>query len=201
MSELERWEERYAAEGYLFGEAPNAFLSRQAHRLKPDMSALSVGDGDGRNGVWLAGQGLDVHTIDFSPTAVAKAKRLAARRGVTIRAECADVLAFSWPHEAYDVIVAIFVQFAQPEERKRMFAGMKGALKSGGLLLMEGYTPKQLEYATGGPKALSQLYTSDLLREAFGDMASLEVEEYEAELEEGERHRGMSALVDLVAVK
>ena len=82
-----------------------------------------------------------------------------------------------------------------------MIAGMKRALKSGGLLLMEGYTPKQLEYATGGPKALSQLYTADLLREAFGDMASLEVEEYVAELEEGERHRGMSALIDLIAVK
>lgn len=201
MSELQRWEERYAAEGYLFGEAPNAFLARQAHLLRPGMRALSIGDGDGRNGVWLAEQGLDVRTVEFSPTAVAKAERLAGERGVTVHAECADIFAWTWPRNALDLVVAIFVQFAPPDERAWMFARMKEALKPGGLLLLEGYGPKQLQYATGGPRVLSQLYTTELLREAFGDMASLDIQEYEAELAEGDRHIGMSALIDLVAVK
>ncbi len=201
MSELQRWEERYAADGYLFGEAPNAFLARQAHLLKSGMRALSIGDGEGRNGVWLAEQGIDVHTVDFAPTAVAKAERLAAQRGVKISAECADIFTWHWPREGFDLVVAIFVQFAPPDDRTRMFAAMKQALKQGGLLLLEGYTPKQLEYATGGPKALSQLYTAELLRDAFGDMTSLAIAEYDAEIEEGEHHKGMSALIDLVAVK
>jgi len=201
MSELQRWEDRYAAHGYLFGEAPNAFLARQATRLRPGWAALSVGDGDGRNGVWLAEQGLVVHTVDFSPTAIAKAERLATQRGVAIRTECADILTWSWPHAAYDAVVAIFVQFALPSERARMFQGMKQALKPGGLLLVEGYGSRQLEYATGGPKQLAQLYTPELLRQAFGDMVSLDIEDYDAEIEEGERHKGMSALLDLVAIK
>jgi hypothetical protein len=83
--------------------------------------------------------------------------------------------------------------------RARLFARMAAALKPGGLLLIEGYTPKQLEYRTGGPSQVENLYTEALLREAFRYFEILELREYEAELEEGERHAGRSALIDLVA--
>jgi SAM-dependent methyltransferase len=201
MSELERWNGRYDAPGYLFGEAPNAFLERQADRLRPGMHALSVADGDGRNGVWLAGQGLDVHSVDFSPVAIEKSRKLAAARGVSIRTEIADLFAWDWPEAAYDVVAAIFVQFAPPAERTAMFTGMQRALKPGGLLLIEGYRPKQLDYGTGGPKALDQLYTRELLEEAFADLARIDIEEYDAEVDEGTGHSGLSALIDLIGVK
>src|SRR5215472_2449684 len=73
MSEVERWQTRFSAPGYAFGKAPNAFLKAQAHRLRPGHRALSVADGEGRNGVWLAEQGLDVLAIDFSAAGLAKA--------------------------------------------------------------------------------------------------------------------------------
>ncbi len=93
MSEFERWEGRFAAPGYVFGEAPNAFLAAQAARLPASGRTLAVADGEGRNGVWLAERGLDVVSMDFSPTAQAKARRLAASRGVTITTELADIAA------------------------------------------------------------------------------------------------------------
>lgn len=201
MSDLGRWESRFSQDGYLFGTAPNAFLKAQAHRLRPGLDVLSVADGDGRNGVWLAEQGLNVHSVDFSPTALKKAEALAKVRGVAIRAERADLFTWAWPIEAYDVVVAIFLQFAPPAERKRMFEGMKQALKPGGLLLLEGYGPKQLDYGTGGPKLLDWLYTGALLKDAFGDFSSIEIDEYETELDEGARHKGMSALIDFVGRK
>ncbi len=201
MSDLERWEARFSQEGYLFGTEPNAFLRAQAHRLRPGLDVLSVADGDGRNGVWLAEQGLNVHAVDFSPTAIKKAGALAKARGVAIRTECADLFSWVWPSEAYDVVVAIFLQFAPPDERKRMFEGMKRALKPGGLLLMEGYGPKQLDYGTGGPKRLDWLYTPALLEDAFSDFSSIEIDEYETELDESDRHRGMSALIDFIGRK
>ena len=201
VSDLERWESRFSQEGYLFGTEPNAFLKAQAHHLRPGLDVLSVADGDGRNGVWLAEQGLNVHSVDFSPTALEKAEVLARARGVAIRTELADLFTWAWPAEAYDVIVVIFIQFAPPAERRRMFDGMKQALKPGGLLLMEGYGPKQLDYGTGGPKRLDWLYTPALLEEAFSDFSSIEIEEYETELDEGARHKGMSALIDFVGRK
>jgi len=93
MSEFERWESRYSEESYLFGTAPNAFLKAQAHRLRPGLDVLSVADGDGRNGVWLAEQGLNVHSVEFSPIAVKKAESLAMARGVAVRTELADLFA------------------------------------------------------------------------------------------------------------
>ena len=201
MSELDRWQERYATDEYRFGTAPNAFLASQAKLLPKSGKALAVADGEGRNGVFLAEHGLDVLSLDFSPNAQAKARRLAAARGLTISVEQADVINWSYPPDAFDVVVAIFFQFAAPPDRDRIFAGIKRTLKRGGLLLLEGYGPKQLEYKTGGPGILENLYTLEILEAAFGDFALLDIREYDAELHEGAGHGGMSALVDLVAVK
>jgi cyclopropane fatty-acyl-phospholipid synthase-like methyltransferase len=201
MSELARWNERFSAPGYHFGTAPNAFLESQAHLLKAGQTALSIADGEGRNGVFLAEQGLDVLAIDFSPPALAKARELAARRGVALRIEQADVLAWTWPVAQFDVIAAIFIQFATAEERPRMFSGIRQALRPGGLLLMQGYRPEQLAYGTGGPKQAGNLYTRALLQEAFSDFASLDIREHDDVIREGDAHSGMSALIDLVGRK
>ncbi|HET9619615.1 MAG TPA: methyltransferase domain-containing protein [Pseudolabrys sp.] len=201
MSELERWQERYATDEYRFGTAPNAFLAAQANRLPKSGKALAIADGEGRNGVFLAERGLDVLSLDFSPNGQAKARKLAAARGVTIRTEQADVINWGYPPDTYEVVAAIFFQFVAPAERDRIFAGIKRTLKKGGLLLLEGYGPKQLEYKTGGPGILENLYTREILETAFGDLATCDIREYDAELHEGAGHGGMSALVDLVAVK
>lgn len=202
MSDLNRWETRYGtAEGMLFGEEPNVFLARQAPLLKPGWRALSVADGDGRNGVWLAERGLDVVSVDFSPTGQAKARAWAEARGVSPTFHLADIRKYDWPDASFDLIVVIFAQFVVPSERTAMFAGIRRALKPGGLLLLEGYGPRQLEYATGGPKTLEQLYTRTLLEKAFAGFSKLQIDEYDAELNEGTAHRGPSALVDLVAWK
>jgi SAM-dependent methyltransferase len=200
-AEFDRWQQRYSAPGYLFGTAPNAFLRSQAYLLPKRGTALAIADGEGRNGVFLAEQGLDVLSIDFSSLAQEKAKKLAAERGVRLRVEQADVTAWTWPEAAYDVIAGIFFQFATPLERERIFAGIKRALKPRGLLLLEGYTPKQLEYKTGGPSKLENLWTRELLETSFADLASLDIREYDAELTEGEHHVGLSALIDLVGRK
>jgi cyclopropane fatty-acyl-phospholipid synthase-like methyltransferase len=201
MSGLEHWQDRFAGEDYRFGIEPNLFLKSQAHRLRKGQTALAIADGEGRNGVFLAEQGLDVLSLDFSPNGQAKARKLAAARGVPIRTEQADVIAWRYPPEAFDVVAAIFFQFAAPDERAAIFAGIKRTLKRGGLLLLEGYGPKQLDYKTGGPSALANLYTRELLQQAFGEFSSLDIREYDAEIFEGAGHGGMSALVDLVGVK
>jgi SAM-dependent methyltransferase len=197
--ELQRWNLRFSEPDYIFGTAPNRFLASKKDLLRKGARALCVADGEGRNSVWLAEQGLEVDAFDFSPPAVEKARRLAAERGVRVRHQVAGVDAWSWPQAAFDVAAAIFVQFAGPEMRARMFSRMAQALKPGGLLLLEGYTPKQLEYRTGGPSQVENLYTEALLREAFRDLEILDLREYEVELEEGWRHAGRSALIDLVA--
>ncbi len=201
MSAAPSWDERYARPGFLFGEAPNVFLKSQLPLLKPGMSVLALADGEGRNGVWMAEQGLRVHAVDASKVALEKSRQLASRRGVNLQWDEVDLLNWSWPQAAYDVAVAIFIQFPGPEGRARQFACIRQALKPGGLLIMQGYTPRQLEYGTGGPPHAENMYTEELLRAAFGDWEILHLAEHDDPIDEGTGHSGMSALIDLVARK
>lgn len=203
------WDERYAGEHYHFGTEPNAFLVSQHDLLKPGMICLAVADGEGRNGVWLAKQGLHVLSVDNSVVAQEKARKLAEQHGVEVQFEQVDLLQREWPvwrdaagvEQRFDLVVAIFIQFAAPEQRARMFANIKYCLKPGGLLLMQGYTPRQLEYKTGGPSQAENLYTEALLRDAFAGWDILHLFEHDDVIHEGAGHSGMSALIDLVARK
>ena len=195
------WDERYAQHGYLFGTEPNAFLVSQRALLRPGMRCLAVADGEGRNGVWLAQQGLRVLSVEASAVALEKAKILAQQRGVTIDLEQADLAQWEWGENRFDMVAAIFIQFAPPGLRERMFEGIKRCLKPGGLLLLQGYTPRQLKYKTGGPPVAENMYTEVLLRDAFADMEWLHFAEHDKVISEGAGHSGMSALIDLVARK
>lgn len=201
MSEYDRWETRYRVPEYVFGEEPNYFLASCKDLLPKSGKALAIADGEGRNGVWLAEQGLDVLSIDFSPSAQTKARALAEKRRVSLRFELVDVHDWAYPERAFDVVCEIFTQFSSPAERARKWAGMRRALKPGGLLILQGYTPKQLQYGTGGPKELANLYTRRLLEETFGDFTAMNIAEEERELREGTSHGGMSALIGLTARK
>jgi SAM-dependent methyltransferase len=201
MSEYERWESRFAVPDYAFGKEPNYFLAACKPLLPRSGRVLTVADGEGRNGVWLAQQGLDVLSIDFSPSAQRKARALAAERGVDVAFQQVDVHSFAYPDAAFDVVVEIFTQFSTPAERTVKWAGMRRALKSGGLLILQGYTPKQLTYGTGGPKQVENLYTRALLEDAFRGFRDLAIVEEEREIHEGSSHGGMSAVINLTARK
>jgi SAM-dependent methyltransferase len=183
----------------LFGCEPNGWLREHAHVWSPGEHVLCVADGEGRNSVWLAEQGLAVDAFDIAETGVAKARELAAQRSVAANFTVADCDAYAWPNANLDGVAAIFVQFADPYLRTRLFNNMVRALKPGGWLVLQGYTPRQLEYRTGGPPVASHLYTETLLREAFADLDIVTLREYEAELAEGSGHHGLSALIGMVA--
>ncbi|TCD04978.1 class I SAM-dependent methyltransferase [Erythrobacteraceae bacterium CFH 75059] len=195
------WDERYAPDDYVYGTAPNAFLAREAHRLAPGSRVLAVADGEGRNSVFLAQHGHEVLAVDVSPRALEKAGKLAARRGVTVEHRLADLAQWDWPEGAFDAVVAIFIQFAPPPVRDRIFSGFARTLRPGGLLLLQGYRPEQLALGTGGPPSADVMYTETLLRDAFADWDIDVLTAHDSVIVEGTGHDGMSALIDLVARK
>jgi SAM-dependent methyltransferase len=195
------WDERYSIDEYLFGTEPAAFLVAHAHLLGPGSRALVVADGEGRNSVFLAEQGVDVVAFDASAVGVAKARQLAGERGVEADFRIADIMTWEWTPDAYDLVVAIFIQFLSPQQQPTVFEGMQRTLRPGGRLLLEGYRPEQVALGTGGPPDPAHMYTTELLRDAFGAMDIERLEGYDAVIEEGMGHRGPSALIDLVAVK
>ncbi len=194
------WEERFATTDYVFGKAPAQFLVEHKALLTPGQSVLSVADGEGRNSVYMAAQGMAVTALEFSPSAIAKAESLAAETGVSVDFRNVDVLAHDWPDQ-YDMVVGIFIQFVGPADRTRMFEGMKRAVRPGGQIVLHGYTPEQLKHGTGGPPFAENMYTPAQLTDDFAGWEILENRAYERDVQEGRGHVGLSALIDFVARK
>ena len=202
LSEYERWETRYAKPDYTnsarrrmsFSPAARRCCRNPAARCRSPTARAATASGS-------PSRGSTSSSIDFSPTAQRKARALAAERKVSVEIIQTDVHAWPYPEAAFDVVVEIFAQFSTPTERAVKWAGMRRALKPGGLLIVQGYTPKQLDYATGGPKQIEHLYTRALLEQAFGDFRDVKFTEEEREMHEGAAHSGMSAVIGLTARK
>jgi SAM-dependent methyltransferase len=196
------WNQRFNKEEFIFGKEPNEYLALQTRNyLKPNAKVLCIADGEGRNGVWLAKQGMQVVGFDTSDIALAKANKFARDNQVEVEYSFSDTDSFDWQANAYDAVIGIFIQFADPQMRERIFQQTHKALKPGGILILQGYTPKQLEYKTGGPSLIEHLYTEEMIRDLAKEFQILDLRCYEKELNEGARHAGMSALLGLVAKK
>lgn len=193
------WNERYGGCAFIYGEEPNAYLFSQRHRFRPGMRALVPGDGEGRNGVWLAERGLDVVTVDLSEAGVRKAQQLAARRGVRITAIQADLATWAWPAGEFDVVIAIFLHLP-PDIRRSIHRRMLAALRPGGLLVIEAFRPEQVTYrekhnSRGGPPGPEMMFSEAMLREDFAEADVIELAPGEIDLSEGTHHHGLGAVV------
>ena len=196
------WNERFNNKEFIFGKEPNEYLVQQTLQyLKSGSSVLCIADGEGRNGVWLAKQGMRVTGFDVSDIALAKANQFAADNKVNIQYSLCDTDGFDWQSNTYDAVIGVFIQFADPEMRARIFKQVHQTLKPGGLFILQGYTPKQLQYKTGGPSLIEHLYTEEMIRDLSHGFDILDLQCYEKELSEGARHTGISALLGMVAKK
>jgi 2-polyprenyl-3-methyl-5-hydroxy-6-metoxy-1,4-benzoquinol methylase len=197
------WDERYSEEGYAFGDQPNDFLAEQAGALRPG-NCLCVAEGQGRNAVFLAGQGLEVTAMDMSAVGLERAQELAASRGVTIHTEVGDLADYDLGREKWDNIVSIFVHMV-PAMRRDVHRRVAAALKPGGLVLLEAYTPGNLEIADRrggpGPEMPERFMTLAALEEDFAGLEFLVAREVRREVNEGTYHQGESAVVQLLARK
>jgi SAM-dependent methyltransferase len=196
------WDRRFSeADGLLFGAEPNGWLVENRDLLPAGGKVLCVADGESRNGVYLAQAGFHVTAFDISPVAIEKAHALAAQRAVDIELIVADAAQWRFEPDAFDAVVAIFIQFAGPELRKRLFEGFARTIRPGGVLLVEGYGERQLRYRTGGPGIPENLYQMRPLVNAFPGWEILASRDVDVVLSEGTAHRGISHSVAAVLRK
>jgi SAM-dependent methyltransferase len=192
------FDQRYGTDEYWYGTLPNDFLKEHVAALPPRGRVLCLGEGEGRNAVFLAAQGFEVVALDASAVGLAKAERLAGERSVAITTLCTDLADFALGSDAWDGIVSIWCHLAPPL-RTRVYRDAVLALRPGGAFLLEAYTPAQLDLKTGGPRSVELLPTLAALRE---ELVGLEFEfaiERERDVHEGRGHGGRSAVVQLIA--
>lgn len=194
------WDERYAEDGFAFGTEPNDFLCEVADQL-PVGRTLCIGDGEGRNGVFLAELGHRVTTIDLSPVGVLKARRLAAERGVTVDAHVADLEHYDLGSGTWDCIVSIFCHLP-PDLRHRVHTAIPRALTNQGCLVFEAYRKANIARGVGGPQNVEMTVELEELLEDLGLQHRMEIvigREVEREITEGKYHNGLSATTQLLA--
>ena len=193
------WEERYGADGYVYGTDPNGFLAARVDDL-PLGSVLCLAEGEGRNAVFLAGTGRDVHSVDLTEAGVAKTLRLASERGVRVAAVAADLATHDLGVEQWDCIVSVFAHMP-PHVRRDLHARVVAALRPGGVLLLEAYTPDQIGRGTGGPASTEMTMDLDRLRVELAGLEFEHAAELEREIVEGFGHTGVGAVVQVIARK
>jgi len=194
------WDERYAAPDYFYGTEPNRFLVAAVVGREPSGLALSLGEGEGRNAVFLAGAGWRVIGVDRSRMGLRKARALAMERRVDVGLCVADLVTFPLPSARFDLIVSIFCHLP-PAVRRAVHRSAAGALRPGGAFVLEAYTPRQLSFRTGGPSDPELLVTLDVLREDLAGLRIVEGRECERDLSDEGGHRGRGAVVQVVAVR
>lgn len=194
------WDERYQQDAFVYGDAPNDFLAEHVGFLKPG-SCLCLAEGQGRNAVWLAGQGFSVTAVDQSAVGMERAQDLAQRRGVELLTDVADLADYDLGVERWDNIVSIFGHLPS-KLRRDVHRRVVAALKAGGICLIEAYTPDQLGTAgTGGPPDADMMPTSDLLAVELAGLEIVFTREIVREVNEGEFHKGEGAVVQFIARK
>jgi len=194
------WDERYQTPEYIFGDQPCQWLIMNQHRLPQSGEALALGDGEGRNGVFLAELGFEVTSVDLSEVGLSKARDLARKRGVTIQTVQADLEYYEIEAESQDLIVSIYCHLPDAI-RKLVHERAEVALKPGGLFILEAFHHSQLKYQSGGPKTTDLLYDLDALLGDFQTLQILEAFDGLCYLDEGARHSGIGHIVRLVLQK
>lgn len=196
------WDDRYSSQVYFYGKEPNDFLKDNIQLIRSGDSVLCLAEGEGRNAVFIASTvtPAQVTAVDASKAGLQKTKTLAQEKGVCVETVHADLSDFDLGQNKWDVIVSIWCHLPS-ELRKKVHAAAVKALKSGGRLVLEAYTPDQLRHGTGGPKSVDMLMQLSTLTEELEGLDFVIGRECEREIHEGQGHSGLSAVVQVVAQK
>ena len=193
------WDKRYDTKDYVYGKDPNDFLAGVVDRI-PKGKTLCIAEGEGRNAVFLAGHGHDVVAVDASAVGLAKARELADERGVPIKTVVSDLAHYDIEPDSWDAVVSIFAHVL-PDTRETLHRKIVNGLRSGGMLVLEAYTPEQIRLGTGGPPVAEMTMTLEALRRELDGLVFIHAEELRRNVVEGRLHTGTGAVVQLLAVK
>jgi SAM-dependent methyltransferase len=194
------WDQRYSEEGFAYGSEPNDFLVAAVEFLPPNGTILCLGEGEGRNAVYLAERGHHVVAVDSSAVGLAKAASFARHRGVVLRTEKADLADYTIPPFSYDGIISIFCHL-RPEIQAKVHAQIYQGLRPGGIFILEGFSKKQIEFDSGGPKDEALLMDLDTLKQELSALKLRHTVERERVIHEGKYHDGRSAIIQVIGVK
>jgi 2-polyprenyl-3-methyl-5-hydroxy-6-metoxy-1,4-benzoquinol methylase len=193
------WEARYNTEEFVYGTEPNRFLSDELRKLPPGR-ILFPGEGEGRNAAFAASIGWTVDAMDQSDAGAQKALAFAASNKVDINYVVSSIETFTFGKNIYDVVAPVFVHLASPL-RSMFHSKIADSLKPGGRIILEAFHTSQMGRSSGGPQSEALLYDRNMLLEDFSTLEVIQLQELEADLNEGIFHRGSARVIRYIGKK
>ncbi|MDG1732924.1 MAG: class I SAM-dependent methyltransferase [Thalassotalea sp.] len=190
------WDKEYDREEYVYGKLPNDFL-KSHYQAIPKGKVLLLAEGEGRNAVFLAKLGYNVTAVDISSVGLKKAEKLAKENDVVIETICADLATFDLGDNKWDGIVSIYCHLPLAL-RQSLYKRIERAIKPSGVFFLEGYTPEQLNYKTGGPPVASMMITKETLVNELPNLVFSHLETLERVVNEGINHNGLGAVIQAI---
>lgn len=203
MSKVKKfWDEKFSTTESLYGTQVNEYVALKSSLLKENSKVLCLGEGEGRNALFLAKSGHEVSAIDISPEALKKAEAILSENNYTIDLKVQDLITWKPKEELYDAVIVTYLHMPKNDFAK-VFKSTIKSLKKGALVIGEFFSEKQLEYTSGGPQALEMLYTFESINASLQDETTeiLELEETIVHLNEGVGHQGEASVIRVVAKK
>lgn len=197
---MNHWNNRFQTENYVYGTEPNVFLSEMHKKLQLSGDALTIAEGEGRNAVFLAEQGMKVTAWDYAASGLAKINKLANKRGVAVNTQLVDLNEAVWEKNQWDQLVCIFGHFPG-ELRRQTLQGVKEAVKPGGYYITEVYSQHQIPYNSGGPRNVELLYSPEEFLRPFADWRIVHFFMGEVVRHEGELHNGLAHVIQFAGQK
>lgn len=199
MSQQEFWNKKFQRDGYLYGKNVNEFIKNSYVNFKKDKRVLCLGEGEGRNAVFLAQKGFKVEAIDASDVGLKKLKDFASEVGVDIETSCMDIN--DWiPSKKYGAILFTYLHL-QKEELEKLVLKIEDSLKEDGFFIAEVFSKNQLEKSSGGPKEINLLYSIEDFQNAIKSLKIHKLKEEIVNLEEGNGHIGEACVIRVIAQK
>jgi len=197
----QRWDEKFSREGYFYGFEPNTFIAAQTKLLVPKGDVLCLGEGEGRNAVYLASKGFNVTALDASPIGMTKALMMAANKGVSFKTELLDLEQWQ-PTQTYDAIMTSYLHLEDPL-RTQAFKQALQTLKTDGYFIGEFFSINQIPRDSGGPKKPELLYTLTSLESIFSsdNCEIIHLQEEDVLLDEGQGHQGKALVIRVIVKK
>lgn len=195
-----QWDKNFSNGKYIYGEDPNEFVKQMSGKIPPNSNIACLAEGEGRNAVFLAEQGHHIVAYDQSKVGLDKANQLAEKNNVNIKTETIDLTKECVPQGEYDAAILVFGHVLK-KDQQFLFQNLLNSVRSGGHVLFEVYSEKQINYKTGGPGHVEALYDPVDILKFIDQHQVLHFYYGETERYEGLNHTGLGHVIQVVIKK
>ena len=195
------WNAKFYTKDFIYGEAPNNFVKENIELFVNTKKVMCLGEGEGRNAIYLADKGMEVEALDISDIALKKLRRRAKESYLFIKTR--HTLFEYWqPDTHYDAVVCTYLHLPK-HNQIMLFEKALMALNTNGYFIAELFSESQIHFSSGGPKNIALLYDLNDILDIVKTLPCkiIKLAQEVIVLNEGDKHVGRASVIRIILQK